>query len=174
MQRSEVEFDHARWMTRRSLLGGGAAGVGAIALNALMQQAATAANPTAANSNAANQAGTAASLRSEVSGIPHFPPKAKRVIYLFQSGGPSHVDLFDAKPELEKLHGTDLPDSVRGEQRLTGMTSGQKSFPVVKPFWGGKRCGDHGTWISDLLPWTQGIANDMTIVRSMWTEAINH
>ncbi len=174
MQRSEVEFNHARWMTRRSLLGGGAAGIGAIALNALMRQQAGAANPTANSATTSASPTQSPNAGTGPSGVPHFPPKAKRVIYLFQSGGPSHVDLFDGKPELETLHGTDLPDSVRGQQRLTGMTSGQKSFPVVKPLWGGKRCGDHGTWISDLLPRTQEIANEMTIVRSMWTEAINH
>jgi hypothetical protein len=82
-------------------------------------------------------------------------PKAKHVIYLFQSGGPSHVDLFDGKPFLEKNHGKDLPPEVKGDQRVTGMTSGQKSFPVVKPIAPIKQCGPAGAWISDLLPWTR-------------------
>ena len=73
-------------------------------------------------------------------------PKAKRVIYLFQSGGPSHVDLFDGKDALTKLHGTNLPDSVRGGQRVTGMTAGQSTFPVVQPIAGGKPCGPAGAW----------------------------
>ena len=101
-------------------------------------------------------------------------PKAKRVIYLFQSGGPSHVDLFDGKDVLTKLHGTDLPDSVRGGQRVTGMTSGQSSFPVVQPIAAGKPCGPAGVWISDLLPYTQKIAGEICVIRSMHTEAINH
>ena len=105
---------------------------------------------------------------------PHFAPKAKRVIYLFQSGGPSHVDLFDYKPVQRDLHATDLPASVRGSQRLTGMTAGQESFPVVAPLWPMRRCGKRGTWISDLLPHIQTIADDICIIKSMYTEAINH
>ena len=105
---------------------------------------------------------------------PHFAPRARRIIYLFQSGGPSHVDLFDFKPVQHELHATELPGSVRGTQRLTGMTSGQSSFPVVAPRWPMRRCGTHGTWISDLLPHTQTIADDICIIKSMMTEAINH
>jgi len=151
-------------MTRRSLLGRGAAGLGGLALGQMM---------------AADSQGAVSPLREAGSGeglpgLPHFAAKAKRVIYLFQSGGPSHVDLFDHKESLDRFHGSDLPASVRGEQRLTGMTARQASFPVVKPLWGGKRCGDHGTWIGNPLPHIQGIADDMTIIRSMWTEAINH
>lgn len=103
-----------------------------------------------------------------------FAPKAKRVIFLFQSGGPSHMDLFDGKDALDKLHGTNLPDSVRAGQRVTGMTSGQANFPVLKPIAPGKKCGPAGVWISDMLPWTQKIAGDICVVRSMHTEAINH
>ncbi len=106
--------------------------------------------------------------------LPHFAAKAKRVIYLFQSGGPSHCDLFDSSSAIGKLQGTELPASVRGDQRVTGMTSGQGSFPVVAPMWKMNRCGERGTWISDLLPHTQNIADQITIVRSMHTEAINH
>lgn len=155
---SEFQWQHARAMTRRALLGRTAAGIGAMALTQMLPG-----RKTAADTHAGGQPG-----------LPHFTPRAKRVIYLFQSGGPSHIDLFDHHDEMDQRHGTDLPASVRGEQRLTGMTSGQASYPVVKPLWGGKRCGEHGTWISDLLPHTQGIADKMTIIRSMWTEAINH
>ena len=105
---------------------------------------------------------------------PHFLPKARRIIYLFQSGGPSHVDLFDYKPRQRDLHATELPDSVRGNQRVTGMTANQATFPVVAPNWPMRQCGKHGTWISDLLPHTQTIADDICIVKSMVTEAINH
>jgi Protein of unknown function (DUF1501) len=105
---------------------------------------------------------------------PHFAPKAKRVIYLFQSGGPSQLELMDYKPELTKLHGSELPDSIRQGQRLTGMTSGQKSFPVVAPKFKFAQHGQNGAWFSELLPHTAKIADDLCIIRSMHTEAINH
>ena len=108
-------------------------------------------------------------------GFPNFTPKAKRIIYLFFPGGPSHIDLFDYKPALEKINGQELPDSIRQGQRITGMTSGQKSFPCVAPKFNFERFGNHGTWINkDLLPYTASIADDITIIRSMNTEAINH
>ena len=107
-------------------------------------------------------------------GTTHFAPKAKRVVYLFQSGGPSHLELFDEKPELRRLHGTELPDSIRQGQRLTGMTSGQSSFPVIAPKFGFHSCGQAGTRISNLLPHTGSVVDDICIVKSMFTEAINH
>ncbi|MEZ5301774.1 MAG: DUF1501 domain-containing protein [Verrucomicrobiales bacterium] len=107
--------------------------------------------------------------------FPNFAPKAKRVIYLFFSGGPSHIDTYDYKPELKKIHGIELPDSIRNGQRLTGMTSGQKSFPCVAPMFEFGQFGKHGTWVNkDLLPHTASIVDDITIVKSMNTEAINH
>lgn len=107
-------------------------------------------------------------------GLPHFAPKAKRVVCLFQSGGLSHVDLFDDKPMLHEHAGKEIPASVNGTQRLTGMTSGQSTYPIVPPLKPGKRCGQHGTWISDLLPGIQTLADDICIVKSLNTEAINH
>jgi hypothetical protein len=109
-----------------------------------------------------------------LSDLPHFVGKAKRVIYLFQSGGPSHIDLFDYSPAMGKLHGTELPDSVRGGQRLTGMTAGQKKFLVSGPISPMKQRGESGMWMSDLVPYTAGIADKMTVINSMHTEAINH
>ena len=106
--------------------------------------------------------------------LPHFAPKAKRIIYLFQSGGPSQLELFDYKPLLNKMRGEELPDSIRNGQRLTGMTSGQDSFPLVGSNFGWKRSGSNGTYISDLLPYTSKIADELCIVKSMYTEAINH
>ncbi len=106
--------------------------------------------------------------------LPHFAAKAKRVIYLFQSGGPSQLEMMDYKPKLKDLHGTELPDSIRQGQRLTGMTSGQKSFPVVAPKFKFKQHGMQGVWLSELLPHTSKIVDDLCIVRSMHTEAINH
>lgn len=104
----------------------------------------------------------------------HFPPNTKRVVYLFQSGGPSHLELLDYKPGLKKLHGTELPDSIRQGQRLTGMTSGQKSFPVIAPKFGFQQHGQAGTWLSELLPRTGRVIDDICLIRSMHTEAINH
>ena len=105
---------------------------------------------------------------------PHFAPKAKRVIYLFQSGGPSHLELFDYKPKLRELQGTELPDSIRKGQRLTGMTSGQKSFPVIASKFNFSQAGANGAWISELLPHTAKVVDDLCIIRSVNTEAINH
>lgn len=101
-------------------------------------------------------------------------PKAKRAIYLFFSGGPSHIDTFDYKPALRKIHGMELPESIRKGQRLTGMTSGQTSFPCVAPMFDFQRHGERGTWVSELLPHTAGIVDDIAIIRTMNTEAINH
>ena len=106
--------------------------------------------------------------------LTHFAPKAKRIVYLFQSGGPSHLELLDYKPNLKKLHGTELPDSIRHGQRLTGMTSGQKSFPVIAPKFKFHQTGQAGTWVSELLPHTARVMDDICLIRSMHTEAINH
>src|SRR5919112_642696 len=100
-------------------------------------------------------------------GIPHFPPKAKRVIFLHQSGGPSQMDLFDYKPTLNKLQGTELPASVRMGQRITGMTSGQKTLPVARSRFKFAQHGQSGTWLSELLPHHAKIVDDITIVRTM-------
>ncbi|MEA3213432.1 MAG: hypothetical protein QOE70_6489 [Chthoniobacter sp.] len=107
-------------------------------------------------------------------GQPHFPPKAKRIIYLFMSGGPSQLDLFDYKPLLNKRHGEQLPDSVRGGQRLTGMSGNQSSIPLVGSPFKFAQHGEAGAWMSELLPHTATIADEICVVRSMFTEAINH
>ena len=104
----------------------------------------------------------------------HFAARAKRMIYLFQSGGPSQLELMDYKPRLKELHGSELPDSIRQGQRLTGMTSGQKSFPVVAPKFRFDPAGDQGAFFSELLPHTAAMVDDLCIVRSVHTEAINH
>jgi len=101
-------------------------------------------------------------------------PTAKRVIYLFQSGAPSQLDLFDYKPQLDKLRNTELPDSIRQGQRLTGMTATQASFPVVPSLFGFKQYGQSGAWVSELLPHCSGVVDDLCFVKSMFTEAINH
>jgi hypothetical protein len=104
----------------------------------------------------------------------HHKPTAKRVIYLFQSGGPSQIELFDPKPGLEKLYKTELPDSIRGGQRLTGMSATQSSFPVVPSRFKLARHGQSGAWVGELLPHTARIADDLTFIKSMHTEQINH
>ncbi len=109
-----------------------------------------------------------------VLGGPHFLPKAKRVIYLFQSGGPSQLELFDYKPRLTRMRGEDLPESVRQGQRLTGMTSGQTTFPLADSLFKFSQHGASGTWMSDLLPYTAQVADDICVIKSMHTEAINH
>ena len=135
-------------MNRRQLLSRSGFGIGGAALASLIGERAAAA--------------------------PHFAPKAKRVIYLFMHGGPSQLDLLDHKPGLRKMHGQELPASVRGDQRLTGMTSGQKSLPVTASLFDFKQHGKSGAWVSELLPHTAGIVDDLCIIRSMHTEAINH
>ncbi len=107
-------------------------------------------------------------------GLPHFKPKAKRVIYLFQSGGPSQIELFDYKPRLVEFQGTELPDSIRNGQRLTGMSASQSTFPVVPSKFAFERRGESGAWVSDLLPHTAKIADRLTFIKSVHTEEINH
>src|SRR5712691_2785730 len=109
-----------------------------------------------------------------LAGLPHFPPKAKRVIFLHQSGAPSQMELFDYKPNLVKSQGVELPDSVRMGQRITGMTSGQSSFPVAPSIFKFNQYGRSGTWISELLSHHGKIVDDITIIKSTYTEAINH
>src|SRR5262245_30084914 len=154
--------EHERYLTRRTFLGDATRGIGAIALGSLLVR------------DAAVAAGDTPSPRGGLPSLPHFAPRAKRVLCLFQSGGLSHVDLFDDHPALHRHAGKEIPPSVKGSQRLTGMTSNQAAYPVVPPLEGGKRCGQHGTGISDLLPHTQGIAADICTVKRLHTEAINH
>ena len=107
-------------------------------------------------------------------GLPHFTPKVKRMIYLFQSGGPAQHELFDYKPLLNKMNGEELPDSVRQGQRITGMTAGQKSFPLAGSQFAFQQHGNSGAWLSELLPYTAEIADELCFIKSMHTEAINH
>ena len=107
-------------------------------------------------------------------GFPNFPAKAKRVIYLFQSGAPSQMDLFDPKPSMENVRGQDLPESIRKGQRLTTMTSGQKNFPVAPSIFKFARHGQSGQWMSDVLPHLSKQADELCFIKSMHTEAINH
>ncbi len=154
-------------MTRRHFFGLNATGIGTAALAQLLGKDLLADNT--GKPMAAGQLGTGDSL-----GLPHFAPKAKRVIWLFQSGGPSQIELFDYKPALEKVRGTDLPESIRKGQRLTGMTSTQDHFPMVPSTFKFGQHGKSGTLISELLPQTAKIVDEICIIKSMHTEAINH
>ena len=140
---------------RRTFLNRAGMGLGGLALNEMLANA----SPSADRG---------------VLGSTHFAPKAKRVIYLFMSGGPSHLDLFDYKPLLIKRHGEQLPDTVRGGQRLTGMSGNQSSIPMVGSPFKFAQHGRSGAWMSELLPHTATVADEMCIVKSMFTESINH
>jgi hypothetical protein len=150
-------------MTRRHFFGLASTGIGTAALASLLTPEAFAAGTLP---DAAANGGLA--------GLPHFPPTAKRVIFLHQSGGPSQMDLFDYKPQLKKYQGSELPASVRMGQRITGMTSGQKTLPVASSIFNFKQYGNSGTWLSELLPHHGKIVDDIAIVKTVNTDAINH
>jgi hypothetical protein len=117
---------------------------------------------------------TASNMHPALPGLPHFAPKAKRLIYLHMNGAPSQIDLFDHKPRLTDFFDKELPDSIRNGQRITTMTSGQKRFPVAPSKFAFERCGTSGIEMSELVPHMKGIADDITMIRSVHTEAINH
>jgi hypothetical protein len=121
-----------------------------------------------------DQRASAVGKSSGSSSLPHFAPRARRVIYLCQSGAPSQMDLFDYKPATRDMAGKELPDSVRNGQRLTTMTSGQKSFPVAPSMFRFAQHGESGAWLSELMPHLASVADDVCFVRSMHTDAINH
>jgi len=149
-------------LTRRYFFGRASAGLGIAALANLLGRDLTGAEANTGNAN------------SGLSGLPHFAPRAKRVIYLFQSGGPSQMELFDYKPRLHEMASSELPDSVRGGQRLTGMTSTQTSFPVAPSLFKFQQHGNSGAWVSELLPHFAKVSDDICFIKSMYTEAINH
>ncbi|MDF1813746.1 MAG: DUF1501 domain-containing protein [Verrucomicrobiales bacterium] len=140
--------------SRRRFLAHSAAGLGGVTFSALGQ-----------------------TRRETIDGItsfPNFTPKAKRVIYLHQSGGPPQMDLFDYKPHLDKVHGQETPQSVFNGQRLTGMSAGQASFPVARSIFNFQQHGRSGAWISEVLPHLAEVVDDITFIKSLYTEAINH
>ncbi|HZT30249.1 MAG TPA: DUF1501 domain-containing protein [Bryobacteraceae bacterium] len=145
-------------LTRRHFFGLSSAGLGVAALATLLSEDLRA----------------DASALGGLPGLPHFPPTAKRVIYLFQSGAPSQMELFDYKPRLRDLRGSELPDSIRHGQRLTGMTATQSSFPVAPSLFGFAQHGESGAWISELMPHTAKAVDRLCFIKSMYTEAINH
>src|SRR5260370_34356399 len=155
-----LNLDFAKALNRRTFLAKSTTGLGALALASLLNERLCAAE-------------SKPSLHGLVKTL-DFPPTAKRIIYLFMSGAPSHIDLFDYKPKLKELTNTELPDSVRMGQRITGMTSGQKQLLCVGSPFEFKKFGRCGTELSELLPHTSQIVDDIALIRSMYTEPINH
>ena len=151
---------YAAMHSRREFLSRSAMGLGALGLASLM-------NPLSA---------AAKSAQSDIASVslPHFAPQAKRIIYLFQSGAPSQMDLFDHKPLLQEMYGQELPPSIRQGQRLTGMTAGQTSFPLAGTLFDFQRYGESQAWMSELVPHQAAIADELCFIHSMHTEAINH
>ena len=153
-------FENQQHVTRRHFLGKLSVGLGSAALGTLLTK---------------DLFSPKKSLEESImAGIPHFAPKAKRVIYLFQNGAPSQLESFDYKPLLNKMVGQELPASIRGAQRLTGMTSGQDKFPLVGSKFAFNQYGQTGTWISEIFPNIAKIADDICVVKTLHTEAINH
>lgn len=148
-------------MTRRDFFGRFALGLGGAALAQL-------------SGSPAFAAVRSAKLDQGLPGFPNFAPRAKRIIYLFMSGGPAQMDLFDYKPELNRLNGQELPASVRQGQRLTGMSSNQASLPLAGSAFKFRQHGRSGAWVSELLPHTAKIVDDLCFIKSLHTEAINH
>ena len=157
MNCGHLNFD----MTRRDFFGRFALGLGGAALAQL-------------SGSSAFGAARSAKLDQGLPGFPNFAPRAKRIIYLFMSGGPAQMDLFDYKPELNRLHGQELPPSVRQGQRLTGMSSNQASLPLAGSAFKFRQHGRSGAWVSELLPHTAKIVDDLCFIKSLHTEAINH
>ncbi len=152
---------YAQNLNRRQFFGRSSVGLGSVALASLMSE------DTAAASLGSQRTGG-------LPGIPHFAPKAKRVIYLFMAGGPSQIDMLDYKPKLDSLFDKDLPEEVRQGQRLTTMTSGQSRFPLAPSKYKFAQHGQSGAWFSELIPHHAKMSDDLCIIKSMYTEAINH
>jgi hypothetical protein len=152
----------AAYLTRRQFFSKSATGIGAAALATLLTRDGFAVKlPMATN-------------RGGLHGLPHFAPKAKRVIYLLQNGAPPHIDLFDWKPGMEKFRGQELPASILGDKRFSTMTSGQKQKLVLPAFTGFKQHGNCGAWVCDFMPHTASVVDDLCFIKSMHTAAVNH
>ena len=156
--------EHLHLLSRRHFFKSTGLAMGRIALAGLMF-------PELAKASGAFKAGNA---HPSLPGLPHFAPKAKRLIYLFMNGGPSQMDLLDYKPSLDKIFDTDLPESIRMGQRLTTMTSGQARFPIAPSIYKFKQYGKSGIWFSELLSHTAEVADELALIKTVHTEAINH
>lgn len=164
------DFDKLhRQLGRRNFLTKTTMGIGALALGSLLG------NRLFSNASKPAIANASGGLEEEIlKALPHFAPKAKRIVYLFMAGGPSQLETFDYKPALEQLRGQNLPDSVRNGQRLTGMSSGQALLPVVPSAFKFSQHGESRTWVSELLPHTAKVVDELCIIKSIHSEAINH
>ena len=147
-------------LTRRQLFAKGALGLGTVALSGMLP--------------ANMRAGDKIEAKGGIPGLPHFAPKAKRAIYLFMNEGPSQMDMWDYKPKMGDMFDKDLPESIRKGQRLTTMTSGQTRFPIAPSKYKFSQHGKNGTWASELIPHTSKIVDEIALIKSVWTEAINH
>ncbi len=159
-------LEHHALQTRRQFFGRSATGIGVAALASLLNE-----NLSGAE---AKKKISALPRFGGLPGLPHFAPKAKRVVYLLQNGAPPHLDMFDYKPEMEKWRGKELPESIHKNQRLSTMTAGQKSKAVLPAFTGFKQHGKCGVWVCDFLPSTAGIVDDVCFIKSMHTTQVNH
>ncbi len=157
----EPKLQRAAYLTRRQFFSKSAVGLGGAALASLL-------NPDLIGGLASGK------QVGGIDGLPHFAPKAKRVIYLFQNGAPPHLDMFDYKPGMEKMRGQEMPESILGGKRFSTMTQGQKSKLVLPPYPAFKQHGNSGAWVCDFLPKTAEIVDDLCFVRSMTTTAVNH
>ena len=165
-----LKLEWAAMQTRRQFFGRAGKVLGWAAMASLLGR-----EKADAAVKSAGQAGQSGAIPTpEMIKLPHFAPKAQRAIYLFMSGAPSQVDLFDYKPGLAAQYDKDMPDSVRGGQQLTGMTAGQARFPVAPSHWAFKQYGKTGAWVSDLLPHTAKMVDELAIIKSLNTDAINH
>ena len=158
------QFARSAYLTRRQFFSKTAGGVGVAALGALLEKEAFGAMGD----------GLGIKSRGGLPELPHFAPKAKRVIYLLQNGAPPHVDLFDWKPQMEAWRGKEMPESVLGGKRFSTMTQGQKAKPVLPAFAKFSQHGQSGAWVCDFMPHTAGIVDDLCFIKSMHTEAVNH
>jgi hypothetical protein len=161
-------FAYNLLQTRRQFFGHTGLRLGGLALAGMLAKT-TSAQAAAAAANA-----VPSQVHAPLAGLPHFKPKAQSVIYIHMNGGPSQLDLWDYKPGLKAHFDKDLPDSVRGKQRITGMTSGQSRFPVAPTMFGFKQHGQCGRWVSELLPHTARVVDDIALIKTVHTSAINH
>jgi hypothetical protein len=152
-------FENRLSINRRHFLGKLSVGIGSAALGSLLI-------PDLFSSSSPDE--------MVMAGLPHFAPRAKRIIYLHQNGAPSQLESFDYKPLLTQMAGQDLPESIRNGQRLTGMTSGQSKFPLIGSYFKFAQYGKSGAWVSELFPNMASIVDDLCIIKTMHTEAINH
>lgn len=156
------KLDRRTFLTKTSL------GLGALAMGSLLGRQLFGSTPKVVGSSAAG-------LEADIlKALPHFAPRAKRVVYLFMSGGPSQLETFDYKPKLANMLGQDLPPSVRNGQRLTGMSANQSILPLAPSIYKFNQHGNNNTWVSELLPHTAAVVDELCIVRSLYSEAINH